>query len=241
MRTRPYKAGIASSRTQLFQYQYSLWNLPNILNQDTCVPAWYLDVSILRTIGVVVFSCVWARVIQHPPVHQLWMRLFWPFWDEPKPFNLNQTPHWGGFFFFSFHLLTLPLDLKKIPHFFPSSFFFFSSFVFFFSFATLPLPFFFSFFLLLFHYQFFTLPLFSFVLSFFFSFATIFFSFIFLFSFFFFFSLATIFFFSIIAVAFFSSFFSLSFLLLLLLCFLFLFCVCYRFFFFIFVYTLVVF
>jgi hypothetical protein len=23
-----------------------------------------------------------ARVNQHPPVHQLWMRPFWPFWDE---------------------------------------------------------------------------------------------------------------------------------------------------------------
>jgi hypothetical protein len=32
----------------------------------------------------------WAAVTQHPPMHQLWMRLFQ---DELKPFNLNQTKH----------------------------------------------------------------------------------------------------------------------------------------------------
>ncbi len=25
---------------------------------------------------------------------------FWPFWDEPEPFNLNHTKHWGGVCFF---------------------------------------------------------------------------------------------------------------------------------------------
>jgi hypothetical protein len=31
-------------------------------------------------------------VTQHPPMHQLWMKLFWLFWDEHKPV-LNQTKH----------------------------------------------------------------------------------------------------------------------------------------------------
>ncbi len=41
-----------------------------------------------------------AEVNQQPPMHQFWMRLSWPFWDEPKPFNLNHTKHWSGLFFF---------------------------------------------------------------------------------------------------------------------------------------------
>jgi hypothetical protein len=43
--------------------------------------------------ALVNFGSLCARVNQHRLVHQLWMRLFWPFWDEPKPFNLNQTKH----------------------------------------------------------------------------------------------------------------------------------------------------
>jgi hypothetical protein len=58
-------------------------------------------------------ACLLA-VTQHPPLHQLWMRLFWPFWDELNPFNLNQTkPNIEvRIFFFFFHWLTFPLDFK---------------------------------------------------------------------------------------------------------------------------------
>jgi hypothetical protein len=76
----------------------------------------------------------------------------WLFWDEPKPFNLNQTKHWGRFFFFSFHLPALPWIFFKNPPAFPS----FS----FFSFIIIYL------FLLLFHrcYSFFFIKFFLFFL-----------------------------------------------------------------------------
>ncbi len=71
-------------------------------------------------------ACPWRRVWiatkisrEQGLMHQLWTRLFWSFWDEPNPFNLNQTKHWGGVFF-SFHWPTLPWDFKKIsPLLFP--------------------------------------------------------------------------------------------------------------------------
>ncbi len=58
---------------------------------------------------------IWVN--QHPQTHQLWMRLFWSFWDETKPFNLNQTKSWYGFFFV--HWPTLPLDFNTPPPFLP--------------------------------------------------------------------------------------------------------------------------
>jgi len=38
-------------------------------------------------------------VNQHPPVHQLWMRLFWSFWDGPKPLNPSDLDFKFCFFF----------------------------------------------------------------------------------------------------------------------------------------------
>jgi hypothetical protein len=73
-----------------------------------------------------------TTVTQHPPMHQLWMRLFWLFWDEPKPFSLNQTKPWGGFFFLS---LVYPFfKFQKKSTLFLSSFSFFFSTIDFFSF-----------------------------------------------------------------------------------------------------------
>jgi hypothetical protein len=54
---------------------------------------------------------------QHPPMHQLWMKFFWAFWDEPKPFNLNHTKHWGGFFTY-FSIICPSFRFQKFPPFF---------------------------------------------------------------------------------------------------------------------------
>jgi len=87
------------------------WNQPLIDNESPVqVPA--TNKNMIQTL------ISWARMNQHPIMHQLWMRLFWPFWDEPKPFNLNQTKHWGGFFF-SFHWPTFPEISKNSPLLFP--------------------------------------------------------------------------------------------------------------------------
>jgi hypothetical protein len=79
-----------------------------------------------------------AWMNQHPPMHQAWMKLFWSFWDEPKWFNLNQTKHWGGLFFF----FSLPHPLLRFQK---TSPFFFLLFLLFFLFWFLVL-------ILLFHY-----------------------------------------------------------------------------------------
>jgi hypothetical protein len=50
-------------------------------------------------------------------MHQLWMKFFWAFWDEPKPFNLNQTKHWGGFFSY-FSIICPSFRFQKFPPFF---------------------------------------------------------------------------------------------------------------------------
>ncbi len=87
------------------------------------------------------FSLVWVN--QHQLMHQLWMRLFWPFWDEPKPFNPNQTLRWVTFFFFSLAQLSLRFQ-KTSPPFSPSSSFLFFSFVLSFFFFSSTIIFFFS-------------------------------------------------------------------------------------------------
>ncbi len=132
----------------------------------------------LQTTGEVSFSSkMVAWVNQHPPMHRLWMKLFWPFWDEPKPFNLNQTKHWGGFFLF-FSLAHPSLRFQNNSHLlFPpllssSLFCFFFLTLLFHCCYSLFFHHFFSFFLLVFFfllfclcYRFFFLSFFSFISS----------------------------------------------------------------------------
>jgi hypothetical protein len=110
---------------------------------------------------------------------------FWPFWDEPEPFNLNHTKHWGGVCFFLLFTGSPFAEISKkfSPFLFPPLHFFFSSFVLiFFSFtiffSSIGAVAFSSSFFCLFYYCYFLIIIFLFCLCYRFFFLSFFFSFL---------------------------------------------------------------
>ncbi len=75
----------------------------SMTNKPKWLDSWYKAAKVLW--HQMTNKSKWAWVNQHPPMHQLWMRLFWLLWDEPKPFNLNQTLRWVFFVFSLAHPL----------------------------------------------------------------------------------------------------------------------------------------